>query len=287
LPKVLRDCNVDRRSLNKLPRVVKRLALRVEKGLPDDVLWMNYLNFNESEMKLSRDDILSLRKLGAITPEDIMSSSSEMDKVREKAFEKVKPSPQQKANWLRDACRTWKVNHRKWIAKKHIDRAKRCKSRHLVEAYYNEKGKKFEKIFEEILSILEISFERLDDKGKTGAPDYLVKFDDSPELIIELKSREGDKLVDFNKAVKVLGAAEIHGFKDSFCVTLCHPGVDPSVPTNISSCDRLSVVESPDLGEALLRLCEGSLNKDQVWQWLATPGQALISDLPYRDYKLR
>jgi helicase len=132
--------------------------------------------------------------------------------------------------------------------------------------------------------LLGIEFEKLDDRRQTGAPDYLVKLLDSPPLVVELKSKEGDKLVDYNKAVEVLSASEIHGHKNTFCVTLCHPGIDPSVPMAIVSCGRLSLVESNDLGEALLRLCEETLSQAQLWQWLATPGQALAADLPLREY---
>jgi len=90
--------------------------------------------------------------------------------------------------------------------------------------------------------------------------------------------------VDYNKAVEVLAASEVHGHKDTFCVTLCQPGIDPSVPLVVAACGRLSVVESTDLGEALLRVCEVSLSRKQLWHWLATPGQALAADLPYREY---
>ena len=80
----------------------------------------------------------------------------------------------------------------------------------------------------------------------------------------------------------MLAASEVHGYGNAFCVTLCHPGVDPSVPLVIVDCGRLSVVESHDLGEALVRVCEGTLNQLQFWKWLATPGQALATDLPFR-----
>lgn len=65
-------------------------------------------------------------------------------------------------------------------------------------------------------------------------------------------------------------------------MTLCHPGVDPIVPSAIIDSGRLSVVESHDLGEGLLRLCQQKITQKQLWQWLATPGQALSADLPYR-----
>ena len=43
-------------------------------------------------------------------------------------------------------------------------------------------------------------------------------------------------------------------------------------------------MESTDLGEGLLRLCENTLSQQQLWQWLASPGQALAADLPFREY---
>ena len=131
---------------------------------------------------------------------------------------------------------------------------------------------------------LGITFERLDDGIKTGAPDYAIQLKHSPVLIFELKSRAGDNLVDYNGATEVLASSEIHGHKDAFCVTLCHPGVDPSVPMAITGSCRLSVVEATDFGEALLRLCQGRLNQEQLWQWLATPGQALSIDLSYTEH---
>jgi helicase len=153
-----------------------------------------------------------------------------------------------------------------------------------VETYYASRGTAFEAAFESAMQLLNIKFQRLDDKTVTGAPDYLLELTDSPPLVLELKSKVNDKLVDYNSAVEILAASEVHGYKETFCVTLCHPGVDPSVPTVINACGRLSVVESHDLGEALLRLCEGNLTQAQLWQWLATPGQAKADDLPFRTY---
>lgn len=283
-PKCLRNTEVKLDVMAKLPRVIRRLSFRVSEGLPDYVLWMTTLNTPTAPYHLTRNDILNLKTNGFITPEQLMLGSNDADIARIQAFEKAKPSPHAKANWVRDACRDWKTNQRKRAAEKHLKRAKRCVNIELVKDFYSTTGTQFELTFEKILTALGIAHEKLDDKRKTGAPDYLVKLHDSSPIVIELKSKEGNNLVDYNKAVEVLSASEVHGHKDKFCVTLCHPGVDPSVPLVITACGRLSVVESSDLGEALLRICEGSLSQKQLWQWLASPGQALIADLPYKEY---
>jgi helicase len=286
-PKALRIHSTKLDLLGKLPRLIRRLSFRVYEGLPDDVLWMKELNSVNPEFGLHRIEILALRDKGLHSPEQVMLGSSEIDAARVAAFAKAKPSPAKKANWLRDTCRNWKIQQRKRSAEKHLKRAQRCANVDIIKAFYDSKGTDFEKVFEKVLELLKIRFDKLDDKSKTGAPDYLVKLHDSDPLIIELKSKEGDKLVDYNKAVEVLAASEVHGHKDKFCVTLCHPGVDPGVPMVIAECGRLSVVESTDLGEALLRLCEGNLTQKQLWHWLASPGQALRSDLPFREFVLR
>lgn len=283
-PSMLAGAGVRIDLLGKLPRFARRLSFRVAEGLPDDVLWMPGISHPGAEFRLSRSEILSLRALGFSKPEQIMLGSPEANKVRLVALGKAKPAPQAKANWLRDACRTWKTDQRKRAAERHLKRARKCPSVKLVEQFYQARGTEFENVFESVLSVLKVPFKRLDDKTKTGAPDYLVELQGSPPLIFELKTKDADNLVDYNKAVEVLAASEVHGYKDAFCVTLCHPGVDPSVPVTIAACGRLSVVESNDLGEALLRVCEGALSQGQLYLWLATPGQALAADLPFRNY---
>jgi helicase len=270
--------------LARLPRAIRRLGYRLTEGLPDDVLWMVSLCPPGSQYQLRREEILALRVQGLATPEALMLGTKEADAARVKALSNFKPDPQAKANWLRDTCRAWKLTQRARAAERHLKRARKCPRADLVERFYRATGVDFERTFEEVLGYLKIDFQKLDDKTKTGAPDYLLKLPNSEPLVVELKSREEGKLVDYNRAVEVLAASEVHGYKNAFCVTLCQPGVDPSVPNVITACGRLSVVEAVDLGEGLLRLCGGTLSGEQIYQWLATPGQALAADLPYREY---
>jgi len=244
---------------------------------------MNSLNQVGEPFRLNREEILAFRGYGVSRPEQIMLGTLEVDKVRQEVFSKAQPSPNAKANWLRDRCRSWKTNQRERAAERHSERARGCNAAGLINDFYTSRGNGFERIFENVLMHLGITFTQLDDGAKVGAPDYIIQLENSPPLIFELKSREGNNLINYNGATEVLSAAEIHGHRDTFCVTLCHPGVDPSVPMAITGSGRLSVVESNDLGEGLLRLCQGRLTQEQLWQWLATPGQALSLDLPYTE----
>jgi helicase len=281
-PKILEGNASTLPLLKRLPRIIRRLSYRISEGLPDDQLWMTQLWDEDGKFRVTRSEIVELGRAGMSKPEKAMMGDAASDKIRITVFKSAQPSPEAKANWLRDKVRDWKKDQRRRACERQALRAKRCASAELIPRFYSALGTEFEMVFELVLQTLRLEFERLDDKTKTGAPDYLVKFSDANKLIVELKSKEKGNLVDYNKAVEVLAASEVHGHKDKFCVTLCHPGVDPSVPTVIAQCARLSVVESPDFGEALLRLCEGTISRDQVWQWLTTPGQALVQDLPFR-----
>ena len=268
-------------AVSKLPRAIRRLARRVQVGLPDDVLWLPELNNSATAFRIGRHEILGLRSASFAAPHQLMLGSPEADAVRVKVFEKAKPTPLAKSNWARDASRKWKSDERTRRSDRLLRRAKHCPRVDLIQSFFSSKGTDFEKAFEDALTFLKVDFTRLDEKGKTGAPDYLLKLDGCPGLVVELKSKQGDKLVDYNSAVEVLAASEVHGHKTLFCVTVCHPGVDPSVPSVIANCGRLSVVESADLGESLVRLCEKAISHNQLWQWLATPGQGTTEDLPY------
>lgn len=284
LPSVITNTMPDLRKLARLPRVIRRVIMRLTFGLPDNVLWLMELNADSERHKLQREEILAFGAAGYSSPQKLMLGSQEADDCRKEVFIKAKPSPVAKANWLRDSVRDWKTESRKKSSKYHIKRAINLDSAVYFKDYYESLGNFFELAFERLLDHVGINYTKLDCNKTTGAPDYLISLEGSPALIFELKSKQGDKLVDYNGATEVLSASEIHGYKDTSCVTLCHPGVDPSVPLAINSCTRLSVVESHDLAEALLRLRQGYLTQMQLWQWLTTPGQAVSDDLPFVEY---
>lgn len=282
-PKCLRH-HSDLKSLSKLAHTISRLALRLSEGLPDDVLWMNSLNLPGTIFKIQRSEILTLRTLGYPSPEMLMLSTPEADVARATAFSKAKPAPQVKSNWLRDSVRAWKTTQRSRFQERHLKRAVKFGMESLLWDYYQSRETAFEDALERLLQHLMISFTKLDGKGITGAPDYLLALQDSPPIVLEVKTKLNTKLVDYNSAVEVLAAATIHGYPSAFCTTLCHPGVDPSVAPVIVSCGKLSVVEAHDLAEALLRVGEGALSQPQLWRWLATPGQALATDIPFKEH---
>ena len=145
-------------SLKKLPRVVRRLSYRVNEGLPDNVLWMTSLNTQGSPFRIFRQEILRLRHANFCTPEQLSLGSGEADKVRSEAFQNAKPTPQAKANWLRDGTREWKANQRKTAAERQEKRTKRCSNAELVGDYYKLRGTDFERVFDKYWESLKFHY---------------------------------------------------------------------------------------------------------------------------------
>ncbi|MEG6043660.1 DEAD/DEAH box helicase [Enterobacter ludwigii] len=285
IPQEMRPLGLDNNTINELrilPRLIGTLSKRVNLGLPDKALWLASLDkiFPDAGFKLTRNEMIKIANSLYSTPEFLGQSDKDASNFRVDLFKNARPSPNPKANWLREAARAWKKNQRLLAAERHIHKAKAISLESLFKRFYNSRGSEYENVFEEMLIKANIEFDKLDDGIKRGAPDYLIKLANSPELVFELKTKQGEGLVDLNSAADVLQASELHKLKDKFCVTLCHPGVDPSVLSVIESCGRLAVVEGHDLGEAMLRLFTGTLTQQQLWQWLNVPGLALAEDLP-------
>jgi len=273
-------------NLRLLPRFITRLAFRVNTGLTDNALWLTSLNkiYPERGFKLTRLEMLNISLSDFYKPEFLSQGEQEAEEFRFNLFKNIKPTPHKKSNWLRDAAKVWKVNQRNLAADRHVSKSKKLGFESQFIKYYAARGTEYEQAFEELLNLAEISFTKLDDGKKTGAPDYILNLSNSPEIIVELKTKQGENLVDLNGATDVLRASELYGYSSNFCVTLCHPGVDPSVLPVIETCGRLSVVEGHDLGEAFLRLLSGTITQEQLWQWLSIPGAASAEDLPMKEY---
>ena len=265
--------------LKQLPRVITRLTFRLYEGLPDQALWLKNIEEVNDQFTLSRHEISYLIEHNLITPERVSDGSGDADYIRLHAFSKIK-NKHQKANWLRDTCKEWKHLQRAKAASRHIKKSALLDLGADFKRYYSSLGTDFEDAFENLLNKVKIKTEKLDKRGNFGAPDFLILIENLQPIVIELKTKKGNGLVDYNNATEVLAASEIYDFKNNPCVTLCNPGVDPSIPNLIITCGRLCIVESNDFGEALLRVASNNLSLESFWKWLTTPGQALTRDLP-------
>lgn len=276
-PAIMRGSGGSVLASRQLARATRRLAARINAGLPSDVLWMASLDLSNGPRRLSRAQILSLRSAGFSRPIDLMSGEANATAQRTQAL----GANQRTSNAVRNAARTWKIEDRSYCKVRHLRRAARFNAENIISDIYDRRGDEFEAAFEAALNLVAIPFQKLDGPGRSGYPDYSVTIDDSASLVFELKTKMADTdTVSLNEATDVLRASELIGMRGNNCVSLCNPAVEPSVPGLIESCGRLCVVEACDFAEALLRVREGTLSRADFHNWLSTPGVALREDLP-------
>ncbi|MCC8949206.1 DEAD/DEAH box helicase [Bradyrhizobium sp. Arg62] len=264
----------------RLARSLRRQAARVAYGLPSDILWMTHLELPGTQRRLARQQMLSLRFQGLAQPHDLMDGSPVADGKRRLALAgELDPTL---ANQVRDAARRWKASERVYYQRIHARRATKVNCEPIISALYLKKGTELEVAFADAMNLVSIAYQPLDGAGKQAHPDFLITIDSYPSIVVEIKSKASDTdLVALNSATEVLAASELIGLRENFCLTVCSPGVEPSVPSLVESCRRLCVVNISDLSEAILRLKEGTLTREGFYNWLTTPGVAVMEDLPH------
>jgi helicase len=264
----------------QLARTFRRLAMRLVAGLPGDILWMTELRPQGPHPRLRREQALALKRGGFTRPIDLMDGSEDADERRRVALGLLQRGGL--ANAIRTAARLWRQEDRLHSRTVHMRRSNRLGLGGQVAALYDDRGTPLEAAFEQALNGLAMPFRRLDDRSVLGHPDYIISIENFPPVVVEVKSKVSDEeTVSLNSATEVLAASELAGLRESPCVTLCSPAVDPSVPGAIEAARRLCVVDLADFVEAVLRLHEGTLTRSGFYNWLTTPGIALAEGLPY------
>lgn len=278
-PELLRDPVISG-AVRQLVRAIRRQATRVNAGLPGDILWASELDLQQQPRRLSRSQLLALHGHGLVRAIDLMDGAAAAETARQKALDAVL-NPRL-ANLVRDAARRWKANDREYCKRIHLRRAALVNGTEIIEALYSARGDAFETAFSALLTFLTIPYEKIDGPGRIAYPDFLVIIENFPSIVVELKTKVSESdVVSFNAATEVLGASELLGLRDHPCLTVCNPAVEPSVPRFIEARERLCVLEVCDLAEAALRVSEGVLSRDALYNWLTTPGIALREDLPH------
>lgn len=264
-------------SLRRLLTPVRLLAWRLHEGLPPAVLWMTELKTSTGGRAVTRQEAFSLHQIGLSSFESLRRRSN-WPQLVEILGAQGASHPQARAGELQKLADEWHETVRNRYLAQQLRRLVEA-DRPLLQNFYGSREKQFESAFQALLARVGIRYTLFDSDLKVGAFDYLLHFDDRPDVIVECKTKQGNSLVDLNAARVVLGSSEQYGHRDTFCVTLCQPGIDPNVPEKLQAVVRLCVVETHDLAEAFTRLMRQSMSMQAFHDWLTQPGQAKAETL--------
>jgi helicase len=256
---------------------LRLLVWRLNVGLPLSVLWMTELRRADGRRAISRGEAIALARAGLASFEDLRQRRRWLDIITAFGGTGARDA-NARAGELQQLAHSWHQTVRSRAKERQMRRLEAV-DHPLLEHFYESRGIPFENAFENLLARASIGFSKFDDGTRPGAFDYIVIIPNRPEFIVECKTKEGNTFVDLNSARVVLSSSEQYGFGGHFCVTLCQPGIDPNVPEALQACSRLSVVETQDIAEALIRLIRGTMEPHGFHDWLNQPGQAKAETL--------
>lgn len=261
--------------LRNLIPTIRRIAVRLDTGLPDDVVWMRTIVDNGSRV-LTRNQIVKLREAGLLSPTDLLDPGKFpllLDSLGPRS-----PANTAFAQLVQQATRTWRIDERNRLIESQRKRLP-AECRDVLLRFYRSLETEFEDVLGEIFECFSIEIEGRDDNTKTSFPDFVVTPVAPQTLSIECKSKTVGEAVTFNDATDVIRKAGVNGFGSTFKVTVCQPYISPDVPRKLTNCPDLCVVNVEDLAEAFVRLKQGSLSMQAFSDWLGRPGQALREHL--------
>lgn len=263
--------------LRALLPAIRLLMWRLNVGLPISVLWTSEFRSSDGRQGVSRSESLAIEKGGMSSFEHLRQRQHWPALIASLKASGV-PRPNDRAVAIQKMANGWhKIVRERSL--EHQSKRLNAAGKALLIRFYESRETKFEKCFEEMLEMAKISYTKFDDGKKSGAFDYFIHCDKRDDVIVELKSKQGEGLVDLESARTVLASSDQYGFSAIFCVSVCHPGVDPNVPPLLSACPRLAIAESHDFAEGLVRVAQGIISKDALFNWMTQPGQLKSSEL--------
>lgn len=280
LPSGLQNDQDKTKLLRRLARTIRRQSSRFVSGLPPEVVWLTRVEQPGPHKRLSRKEILALRAVGLTQPRELMSGDPAAASARAEALRDAGVKDGSAQSKLRDAVRSWKAKWREFLRKAHERQSKEIDGGDLARRLYDARGHELESVLEEAFGLIDVSLVRLDDGSRPGSPDFLITIEALAPIVVEVKSKQNDTdFVGFNSATEILSSSEILGYRESPCLTICSPAVDPSIAGLIENCHRLSLVDVTELFGAILRVHQKRISLADLHNWLTTPGIATFEDL--------
>jgi hypothetical protein len=271
--------NVDPDSLHDVAKLVwpvRRLAARLDAGLPEEVLWMTTLE-DQSGTVVNRTQIMALRGAKLSSPDHLLDTGRFPQLLA--ALGPPSAAVTTFAQRIQQAVRSWRLSGRQRLLESQLRRLPADCRPHL-QRLYRTTGRDFETALEQAFECIGVKIRARDDGSLPSFPDLVTASLPPGEVAIECKSKTVGDSVDFNDATDVIRKASVNGLGKAFKITVCQPYLSPDVPRKLAQCDELSVVNAEDLAEAIVRVKLEKLTLQSLADWLHRPGHALREMIP-------
>ena len=130
----------------------------------------------------------------------------------------------------------------------------------------------FEDKVEALLDAIGIAFHRLDDGKVAGAADLHIGLNHHVQVVLEMKTAQGEGTIGLNEATDVVKGAAIVDMAHLPMATLANPGFDPNVPWQARNVKGLALIEACEFAFGISLLAQREIDKETFLGWLTQPG---------------
>lgn len=269
-PIPLRAINGDAiEAIKRIIPAIRLLAWRLNVGFPAEILWMSEIKTDAGKMAVTRSEAVALYNAGLFSYTDLRQRNNWQSMIQA-LLSAVVRNTQSRAQEIQRLAHSWHERVREKTREKLIKQSPEAND--IICNFFDSREMPFQRAFENLLNFAGISFTLFDDGTRPGAFDYILHIPERSDFIIECKTRQENSLVDLGDARTVLGAASQYGYDETFCATLCNPGINPDILADFSDCSRLAILEAHDIATALIRVATQKLTPQGFHDWIVQPG---------------
>ena len=262
------------RAVRRLATDIRAQAGLVASGLPGEAAWMSELvtsgGNGMGRRLLTRPAIMALYRCGLTDPLELLRGET-FKEIINTLKPLALPDLDSLVRDLRDAVRAYRQRQRAMLWHTATERAPENVAA-ILQDMESTRGKPFEKRVEDLLAAADIAYQRLDDGKTPGAADLRIGLSDTADLVVELKTTQGEETIGLNEATDVVKGAAIVDLAHLPKVTVANPGFDANVPWQARRVSDLALVEACHFGYGISLVARGEIDKDTFLDWLAQPG---------------
>lgn len=265
-------------ALRNFASIIRIHARQVAVGLPPMAVWLASLTDETTGRPLlRRNAMLALAEKNLVEPVKLLTREA-YGPIAQVFKELNIADGDNETKKLRSAVQSYRRSTRSSLWSAALRRSN-AETHPLVERVVEARGKAFETCIEKLLDKTGIAYERKDDGKTPGAADLHIGLNHKVQVVLEMKTAEGDGMIGLNEATDVIKGAAIIDLGYLPKVTLANPGFDPNVPWQARKVKDVAFVEAAQFVFALAMLSTREIDKDTFLDWLAQPGTASVTQL--------
>jgi helicase len=220
---------------------------------------------------LGRQRAMNLVHQGLFKPNDILKADFSVLQPALGTTKRAHALKEAISRYFEKTFEYWKNRHLYQVREDNDDRS-------LITSSYEALGCDYEDIIKSLLEKFGWNVRKLDTNKRQGVPDIVIE-DGSRSILVECKTKQNNEAI-INKEDAFAILTKGQDIDADHLVTVGKPDFDTFSQSKAAGSKTVTLVSHYALVEAFIRWRKQRVTSEQVFEWLITPGVAIIDRLP-------